>query len=254
MYPEAGGSARASRAARSTSSGRSSPPGRRCSPTSATIAISAFFVPHYLGGLFWDALRHSPGRHHLRRCIMIAVLGAINIVGVKESTGVNVLLAVVDFLTQVLLVLVGAFLVLLAADRWSTTCTRRRADVDELRPRDPDRHARLHGHRDVSNMSEEAKDEAHDDPGGDRPRARSPCSRSTSRCPPSRSSALPVTQCADGEYHDAARPARGAGRLRRRPGRSAWSRRWTSAPCSSRRRSTSACWPRRSCSWPPTRA
>ena len=41
-------------------------------------------------------------------CITIAILGAINIVGVKESTGVNVLLAVVDFLTQVLLVLLGA--------------------------------------------------------------------------------------------------------------------------------------------------
>src|ERR687887_924065 len=27
----------------------------------ATIATSAFFVPHYLGGLFWDALRHGPG-------------------------------------------------------------------------------------------------------------------------------------------------------------------------------------------------
>ena len=26
-----------------------------------TIAISAFFVPHYIGGLFWDPLRHSPG-------------------------------------------------------------------------------------------------------------------------------------------------------------------------------------------------
>ena len=44
-------------------------------------------------------------------CITIAILGAINIVGVKESTGVNVLLAVVDFLTQLLLVLVGVFLV-----------------------------------------------------------------------------------------------------------------------------------------------
>src|SRR3954470_1451069 len=76
----------------------------------ATIATSAFFVPHYLGGLFWDELKHSPG-DVIFTCITIAVLGAINIVGVKESTGVNVLLAVVDFLTQLLLVLVGFFLV-----------------------------------------------------------------------------------------------------------------------------------------------
>ena len=76
----------------------------------ATIATSAFFVPHYLGGLFWTELSHSPG-DVIFTCILIAVLGAINIVGVKESTGVNVLLAVVDFLTQVLLVLLGLFLV-----------------------------------------------------------------------------------------------------------------------------------------------
>src|ERR671927_438499 len=77
----------------------------------ATIATSAFFVPHYLGGLFWEALKHSPG-DVIFTCITIAVLGLINIVGVKESTGVNVLLAVVDFMTQLLLVIVGAVLVL----------------------------------------------------------------------------------------------------------------------------------------------
>src|SRR4051794_19179584 len=77
----------------------------------ATIAISAFFVPHYVGGLFWEALRHSPG-DIIGGVIVIAILGAINVFGAKESTGVNVLLAVVDFLTQVLLVIVGAVLVL----------------------------------------------------------------------------------------------------------------------------------------------
>jgi APA family basic amino acid/polyamine antiporter len=77
----------------------------------ATIAISAFFVPHYVGGLFWEELRHSPG-DIIGGVVVITVLGAINVFGAKESTGVNVLLAVVDFLTQVLLVLVGAVLVL----------------------------------------------------------------------------------------------------------------------------------------------
>src|ERR687886_2675898 len=61
----------------------------------ATIAISAFFVPHYIGGLFWDALRHPPG-DVIGGAAVIGVLGAINVVGAKESTGVNVLLAVVD--------------------------------------------------------------------------------------------------------------------------------------------------------------
>ena len=34
-----------------------------------TIAISAFFVPHYIGGVFEfaEALRHEPGRHRRRR-------------------------------------------------------------------------------------------------------------------------------------------------------------------------------------------
>ena len=32
-----------------------------------TIAISAFFVPHYIGGLFWDAAAPLARRHHRRR-------------------------------------------------------------------------------------------------------------------------------------------------------------------------------------------
>ena len=39
------------------------------------------------------------------------VLGALNIVGVQESAKVNIFLAVVDFFTQVLLVIVGLVLV-----------------------------------------------------------------------------------------------------------------------------------------------
>src|ERR671933_383985 len=61
-----------------------------------TIAISAYFVPHYLGGLFWDALRHPPGDIFFGMGV-IAVLSAINVVGVRESAGVNVLLAITDF-------------------------------------------------------------------------------------------------------------------------------------------------------------
>src|SRR3954454_12850461 len=76
-----------------------------------TVSISAFFVPHYIGGLFWDALRHSPG-DIIGGAIVIAVLSAINVFGAKESTGVNVLLAVVDFATQLLLVVIGVFIVL----------------------------------------------------------------------------------------------------------------------------------------------
>jgi APA family basic amino acid/polyamine antiporter len=75
-----------------------------------TIAISAFFVPHYLG-VFWDALSRSPG-DIIGGIVVVTVLGAVNIFGVKESAGVNIGFAITDFMTQVLLVIVGCVLVL----------------------------------------------------------------------------------------------------------------------------------------------
>jgi APA family basic amino acid/polyamine antiporter len=75
-----------------------------------TVAISAFFVPHYIGGLFWDYLRHSPG-DIIFGAVVIAVLAVVNVIGVKESAGVNILLAVIDFATQLLLVVIGGILV-----------------------------------------------------------------------------------------------------------------------------------------------
>jgi basic amino acid/polyamine antiporter, APA family len=76
-----------------------------------TVAISAFFVPHYIGGLFWEPLRSSPGDIVVGAVVIVA-LAVINVRGVKESTTLNVTLAVTDFLTQLLLVLVGVVLVL----------------------------------------------------------------------------------------------------------------------------------------------
>jgi APA family basic amino acid/polyamine antiporter len=74
-----------------------------------TIAISAFFVPHYLG-VFWSPLGESPA-DIFAGIVVVILLGALNIVGVKESAGVNIGFAVADFLTQVLLVFVGIVLV-----------------------------------------------------------------------------------------------------------------------------------------------
>lgn len=76
-----------------------------------TIAISAFFVPHYIGGLFWEPLQSAPG-DIIAGIVIVLMLCAVNVVGIKESAGVNVTLAVLDFATQLLLVLVGAVLVL----------------------------------------------------------------------------------------------------------------------------------------------
>ena len=75
-----------------------------------TVATSAFFVPHYIGGLFWPALEHPPG-DVIAGIAVIVVLALINIRGVEESLGVNLVLAVIDFATQVLIVILGLFLV-----------------------------------------------------------------------------------------------------------------------------------------------
>src|SRR5256714_12651612 len=70
-----------------------------------TISISAFFVPHYLS-IFWGPLRENPW-DVIGGSIVIVLLVAVNVVGVREATGLNVFLALVDFATQVLLVLLG---------------------------------------------------------------------------------------------------------------------------------------------------
>ena len=74
-----------------------------------TVAISAFFVPHYLG-VFWEPLRTSPG-DIIGGIVLIAALAALNVKGTQESARLNLVLAIGDLATQVLLVLVGLVLV-----------------------------------------------------------------------------------------------------------------------------------------------
>jgi APA family basic amino acid/polyamine antiporter len=75
-----------------------------------TIAISAFFVPHYLGA-FFPGLVHNPG-DIIGGIVTLVLLAALNIRGLGESTRLNLILAVTDLCTQVLLVAVGIVLVL----------------------------------------------------------------------------------------------------------------------------------------------
>jgi basic amino acid/polyamine antiporter, APA family len=74
-----------------------------------TIAISAFFVPHYLA-VFWDPLHDNPW-DIVVGAVVIVVLVAINVLGAREAASLNILLAGVDFATQLLLVLLGLALV-----------------------------------------------------------------------------------------------------------------------------------------------
>jgi basic amino acid/polyamine antiporter, APA family len=74
-----------------------------------TIAISAFFVPHYLS-IFWGPLRENPW-DIVGGTAVVVVLVLLNIVGIREAARLNIVLAVVDFATQLLLVLLGFALV-----------------------------------------------------------------------------------------------------------------------------------------------
>ena len=125
----------------------------------ATIAISAFFVPHYLGGLFWEPLRSSPG-DIVFGCGVIAMLAAINVFGAKESTGVNILLAVIDFATQLLLVLIGVFLVFSPETLVDNVHLGVAPEWKDFVLAIPIGMLAYTGIETISNMSEEAKDEA----------------------------------------------------------------------------------------------
>lgn len=111
MYPEAGGSSSFARRAFNEHWSFFAAWGQMLNYT-ITIAISSYFVPHYIGGLFppLEFLRSAPG-DVVFAIVVIGILATINIVGAKESAGVNIALAVTDFLTQVLLVGLGMFLV-----------------------------------------------------------------------------------------------------------------------------------------------
>src|SRR5688572_2935923 len=74
-----------------------------------TIAISAFFVPHYLS-VFWGPLRENPW-DVAGGAVVITLLVALNVVGLREAAGLNIFLAVVDFATQLLLVALGFILI-----------------------------------------------------------------------------------------------------------------------------------------------
>lgn len=74
-----------------------------------TIAISAFAVPGYLS-VFWPPLNAFPG-NVLAAIGVTAALGVINIVGTKESSRVNISLAMIDLASQAFLVAMGFLLV-----------------------------------------------------------------------------------------------------------------------------------------------
>jgi APA family basic amino acid/polyamine antiporter len=75
-----------------------------------TIAISAFFAAHYAAPVMWSAFEESPADIAFA-AILVALLAVVNVRGVKDAVSVNLVLAVIDFLSQVAIVGLGVALV-----------------------------------------------------------------------------------------------------------------------------------------------
>ena len=111
-----------------------------------TIAISAFFVPNYLAA-FWPILKTWP-YNSMGGIAVIVFLVVINIFGIKEAARLNIVLAIADLSTQVLLAVVGLFVflsprLLITQIHFGTAPTLQPVHLRHL-----DRHRGLHRHRD----------------------------------------------------------------------------------------------------------
>ena len=109
MYPEAGGSSSFARHAFNETVSFIAAWGQMLNYT-ITVAISAYFVPHYLA-VFWGPLGEAPG-DIVGGAVVIIALALINIRGTEESARLNLVLAIADLATQVVLVAIGVVLVL----------------------------------------------------------------------------------------------------------------------------------------------
>src|SRR5918999_6451 len=125
-----------------------------------TIAISAFFAAHYAGGVALEWFKTSPG-DIVFGIVLIALLALVNVRGVKDAVSVNVVLAVIDFMSQFALVVAGVFLVLnpeALADNFSHFGTA--PTVTDFLIAIPIGTVAYTGIETISNMAGEARDEA----------------------------------------------------------------------------------------------
>ncbi len=75
-----------------------------------TMAISAYTVPPYLA-YFWPVL-NEPSVGTITAIGIVAFLMVINVVGVKESSRLNIFFIIVDIATQIAIVILGLVLIL----------------------------------------------------------------------------------------------------------------------------------------------
>jgi len=74
-----------------------------------TIAISAFTIPPYLG-FFWEPLKTSPIIGTVASMGIVFFLMILNVIGIKETSFINIAATVLDIATQVSLVVIGFIL------------------------------------------------------------------------------------------------------------------------------------------------
>ena len=135
-----------------------------------TVAISAFFVPHYIGGLFWEPAALLAGGHRRRR------LRDRRAGDHQRARGQGVHDAQRDARRHRLPDAGAARARRLRARPLAEHAGRQRpprhrADLARLHPRDPDRDARLHRHRDDLEHGRGGQGRDEDDPDRDQPRA-----------------------------------------------------------------------------------
>ena len=83
----------------------------------ATVSISSYFAISYLGVFgryvpFFELLKTSDVWHVGATVVLIVFLIVINIIGIQESSALNLALALIDLVTQLALVILGLFLLL----------------------------------------------------------------------------------------------------------------------------------------------
>jgi len=127
-----------------------------------TVAISAFFVPHYLAA-FVPALGHGPW-DVVGGAVVVVLLALLNIRGIGESTKLNLVLAITDLVTQVALIVLGAILVLHPGRLVSQVDLGVAPSYTQLLFAVSISMIAYTGIETVSNMAEEARDPAEDVP------------------------------------------------------------------------------------------
>ncbi|MFC2040011.1 APC family permease [Chloroflexota bacterium] len=126
MLPEAGGSASFARHAFNDTAGFAAGWALMLSYI-VTISISAFTIPPYLS-YFWEPFKTSPEIGTFTAIGIVFFLMVINVVGIKETSFINIGAAVLDIGTQVTLVVIGGILLFDPAvilqrmiENWPTT-------------------------------------------------------------------------------------------------------------------------------------